>query len=101
MMIELVGQERVVYEWLDEPGQLRTMVFRVFHHDEDGAAEEEGLEGEPETDSDGYLLVVSPEKFPERDSEEEEEERDALRRRQAESGFPYITIDPAESDFPF
>ena len=80
MMIELVGQERVVYEWLDEPGQLRTMVFRVFHH-EDTDPPDDILEGEPETDNDGYLLLVASERYPEQETE---------------SGFPSVYVEPED-----
>jgi len=85
MMIELVGQERVVYDWRDGSGY-RTMVFRVFHHDENAAPAELYDENED------YLPYIQ---------EEEEEERDARRRAQAESGFPYVTIDGEIDDLPF
>jgi hypothetical protein len=74
MMIELVVQERVVYEWREMTNGLRVMVFRVFQH-------EEFEQVEPETDNDGYLLVVRPEKFPE---------------LTGESGFPSIYVEPED-----
>ena len=76
MLIELVGQERIVYEWRDDPGGLRTMVFRVFHHEE--------------VDEDvSDMLDIA------------EEEADARARAVEETGFPYVIIDGEIVDFPF
>jgi len=76
MMIELVGQERVVYEWREMTNGLRVMVFRVFQH-------EEFEQVEPETDDDGYVLYVNREENPE---------------PEPESGFPSVYVEPEDLD---
>ena len=43
MMIELVGQERVVYDWTRTANGLSVMVFRVFHHEAPEQEQESGF----------------------------------------------------------
>jgi len=94
MMIELVGQERVVYDWTETPQGLRVMVFRVFHHEQPDPPAELYDENED------YLPYITDDSDLEGPSLGDIIADRIANAPEDESGFPSVFIDPSNK-FPF
>lgn len=94
MLINLMEDGSIHYDWQEMTNGARVMVwfagptpiFEDQERDLESELEEQAEDHYNETgvDSEGYSLIVAPEKFPEQ-----------------ESGFPYVTIDGEIDDLPF
>jgi len=69
MLIELIGQEKIVYQWRDRPGEPQTMVFRVFVHPDDPAIYDDpeyssGMDDQDDDEPDNPSPFTDGQRFP-------------------------------------